>query len=78
MPYFSCSAGFTLSAAEKRGWKDTPYLQSVFDFSACKDFEGHGVGLAGKGAEYFAQKGMKAEEILQRYYPGVEVVEINS
>jgi peptidoglycan hydrolase-like amidase len=32
------------------------------------------VGLAGKGAEYFAKKGLSAEDILQRYYPGVEVV----
>ncbi|MDR2189704.1 MAG: hypothetical protein LBP53_00440 [Candidatus Peribacteria bacterium] len=76
LPYFSCSAGFTLSALEKRGWKDTPYLQSVFDFAVCPDFEGHGVGLAGKGAEYFAQKGMKADEILQRYYPSVAVVDV--
>jgi hypothetical protein len=65
-----------LSAEEKRGWKDTPYLQSVFDFAPCTTFEGHGVGLAGKGAQFFAEKGMKAEDILQWYYPGVEVVEI--
>jgi peptidoglycan hydrolase-like amidase len=48
----------------------------VFDFATCSDFEGHGVGLAGKGAEYFAQKGMTAEEILQWYYFEVEVVDI--
>jgi SpoIID/LytB domain protein len=41
LPYFSCSAGFTLSAEEKRGRKDTPYLQSVFDFAPCADFQGH-------------------------------------
>ncbi|HBB03823.1 TPA: hypothetical protein DCZ39_02895 [Patescibacteria group bacterium] len=38
LPYFSCSAGFTRSAKEKRGWNDTPYLQSKLDFAACFDF----------------------------------------
>lgn len=74
LPYFSCSAGWTLSAEEKRWWKDTPYLKSVFDFSSCKDFNGHWVGLAGQGAEYFAKQWMKAEEILDWYYDGIEVV----
>lgn len=41
LPYFSCSAGFTLSAREKYGRADTPYLQSVFDFSSCGTFQGH-------------------------------------
>jgi len=48
LPYFSCSAGFTWSAKDKRGWTDTPYLQSRVDFAACFDFSGHGVGLSGK------------------------------
>ncbi|MDR0860815.1 MAG: N-acetylmuramoyl-L-alanine amidase [Candidatus Peribacteria bacterium] len=76
LPYFSCSAGFTLSAEEKRGWKDTPYLVSAYDFSTCKSFEGHGVGLSGKGAEYLAKKGLKAEDILQWYYEGVTLSEV--
>ncbi|GHW02632.1 hypothetical protein AGMMS50249_4180 [candidate division SR1 bacterium] len=76
LPYFSCSAGFTLSAQEKRGWQDTPRLQSVYDFSACKDFSGHGVGLAGQGAEYFAKQGMTAQEILKWYYPGIQITSL--
>ncbi|MDR2540588.1 MAG: N-acetylmuramoyl-L-alanine amidase [Candidatus Peribacteria bacterium] len=76
LPYFSCSVGFTLSAQEKRGWKDTPYLISAYDFSACKSFEGHGVGLSGKGAEYMAKKGMKAEDILKWYYEGITLSEV--
>ncbi|MDR0370027.1 MAG: hypothetical protein LBH96_06090 [Candidatus Peribacteria bacterium] len=76
LPYFSCSAGFTLSAKEKYGRLDTPYLKSVYDFSACNDFSGHGVGLAGKGAEFFAQKGMNYQDILKYYYDGIEIVEI--
>ena len=51
LPYFHCSAGFTRSGNEKRGWKDTPYLMSVADDAgSCGDgeFQGHGVGLSGK------------------------------
>lgn len=33
LPYFHCSPGFTWSGREKRGWTDTPYLQSVLDES---------------------------------------------
>ncbi|MFA6256425.1 MAG: N-acetylmuramoyl-L-alanine amidase [Candidatus Absconditabacterales bacterium] len=74
LPYFSCSAGFTWSAKEKWGWNDTPYLQSKLDFAACFDFNGHGVGLSGKGAQYLAEeKGWTLEQILQYYYPGVTI-----
>lgn len=45
LPYFSCSPSFTLSAQEKFGWTDTPYLQSVIDLGGCGKFQGHGVGL---------------------------------
>lgn len=48
LPYFSCSAGFTRSAKEKRGWSDTSYLVSRIDVQKCDDFNGHGVGLSGK------------------------------
>lgn len=74
LPYFSCSAGFTWSAEEKRGRNDTPWLRSVYDFVGCKKFAGHGVGLAGQGAEWLAQQGMSAEAILSWYYPGVKLV----
>lgn len=76
LPYFSCSAGFTLSAREKYGWIDTPYLQSVFDFSSCGEFQGHGVGLAWKGAEFLAQKGMNYQEILRYFYEGIDIKNI--
>jgi len=74
LPYFSCSAGFTRSAKEKWWWNDTPYLQSKLDFAACFDFNGHGVGLSGKWAQYLAEKWWTMEQILQYYYPGVELV----
>lgn len=73
LPYFSCSAGFTRSAKEKRWRSDTPYLQSKLDFGACFDFSGHGVGLSGKWAQYLAEKWRTLEQILQYYYPGVEI-----
>lgn len=71
LPYFSCSAWFTWSAKEKWGWNDTPYLQSTLDFAACFDFNGHGVGLSGKWAQFLAEKWRTLEQILQYYYPGV-------
>ncbi len=77
LPYFSCSAGFTRSAKEKRWWNDTPYLQSKLDFASCFDFNGHGVGLSGKWAQFLAEKWWTLEEILQYYYPGVELVNSN-
>jgi peptidoglycan hydrolase-like amidase len=73
LPYFSCSAWFTRSAQEKRWWTDTPYLQSKLDFGACFDFSGHGVGLSGKWSQYLAEKWRTLEQILQYYYPGVNL-----
>lgn len=35
---------------------------------------GHGVGMCQWGAYYLARKGWKAEEILEYYYPGAEIV----
>ncbi len=77
LPYFSCSAGFTWSAKEKRWRKDTPYLQSKLDFASCLDFNGHGVWLSWKGAQYLAEKWWTLEQILQYYYPGVELVTLD-
>jgi len=77
LPYFNCSPGFTLSAEEKRWWNDTPYLKSVYDFDVCNDFAWHGVGLAWKWAERFAQQWMTYDQILKYYYDGIEIVNIN-
>lgn len=77
LPYFSCSAGFTRSAKEKRWWNDTPYLQSRLDFGACFDFNGHGVGLSGKWAQFLAEKWRTMEQIAQYYYPGVTFATLN-
>lgn len=76
LPYFNCSAGFTVSGKEKRGWEDTPYLKSMLDFGPCSDFNGHGVGLAGQGAEVLSQYGWSYDEIIEYYYPGVGVYDL--
>lgn len=76
LPYFSCSAWFTLSAEEKRWWNDTPYLKSIYDFNACDDFVWHWVGLAWRWAERFAQQGMTYDQILKYYYDGIDFVKI--
>jgi peptidoglycan hydrolase-like amidase len=76
LPYFSCSAWFTLSAEEKRWWNDTPYLKSIYDFNTCDDFVWHWVGLAWRWAERFAQQGMTYDQILKYYYDGIDVVKI--
>lgn len=74
LPYFSCSAGFTRSAKDKRWWSDTPYLVSRVDIEKCSDFNWHGVGLSGKWAQYFAQKWRSYKEILQYYYPWIQII----
>ncbi len=76
-PYFSADDGRTRSAKEVWGWNDTPYLVSVDDPGCIgKSMAGHGVGLSGCGAFYFAQQGKTAEQILQYYYPGTTLKQI--
>jgi peptidoglycan hydrolase-like amidase len=78
LPYFNCSAWFTLSAEEKRWWIDTPYLKSTYDFNGCKEFAWHWVWLSGKWAERFAQQWMTYDQILKYYYDGINIEKINN
>lgn len=73
-PYFSSSDGRTRSAEEVWGWTDTPYLQSVDD-PGCEgqELRGHGVGLSGCGALYWAEQGWPYDKIIKYYFQGVEV-----
>ena len=75
LPYFSCSAGFTYSAKEKRGRTDTPYLKTRFDLWICKDkdFAWHGVWLSWLWAERRAKFGRSYQDILKYYYSGIKV-----
>lgn len=78
--YHSSSDGRTLSALEycqKNGSTscvDTPYLQSVIDpGSDWKTRAGHGVGISGIWATYWAQAGWDYKKIIQYYLKGVEI-----
>lgn len=74
-PYFSRSNGkTTISAKDKWGWTDTPFLQSVDDsFCNSNEYAGHGVGLSGCGANALANKGYTYDQIIKHYYSGVEI-----
>ena len=76
LPYFNCSAWFTRSAKDKRWWSDTPYLVSRVDIEKCSDFNGHGVGLSGKWAQFFAQNWWTYKDILNYYYPWIQIINI--
>ncbi len=75
LPYFHCSAWYTRAGSEYFGWTDTPWLVSKLDPATCAsgDFEGHGVGLSGDGAERLAQKWATYKEILKRYFEGISI-----
>ena len=89
--YFNQSSGRTLSALEycqaRKARKelsasavceDIPYLQSVSDpGSEGKTTLGHGVGISGAGASYFANsQGWDYEKIIKYYLTGVEIEKI--
>ena len=76
LPYFSCSPGFTFSAKQKFGWVDTPYLVNNIDLWKCNKFYGHWVGLSWKWAEFLARKWLNYKQIIQWYFPWVEVKEL--
>ncbi len=78
--YFSSSDGKTLSYkeyCEKNTGKiceDIPYLQSVEDPAwLWKVRAGHGVGISGIGATYFANQWWDYKKIIQYYLAGVEI-----
>jgi len=73
-PYFSSDDGRTRSAQEVWAWTDTPWLVSVDD-PGCKGMtmNGHGVGLSGCGALYWANLGKTFKEIIAYYFKGVTV-----
>jgi len=73
LPYFNCSNGNTISAKTKWWWTDTPYLQARKDVAKCDKYNGHGVWLSGKWAQYLATKWMKYKDIIKYYYQWVEI-----
>ena len=77
LPYFSCSAWFTLSGKEKWWWNDTPYLKSTYDFDTCSSFAWHWVWLAWRWAEWLAKQWLTYDQILKYYYDGIEIKKLN-
>ncbi len=76
-PFFSKSDGHsTISARDKWGWTDAPFLISVDD-SVCKSnaFYGHGVGLSGCGATAMAKLGKTYDQIIKYYYQGTAITQ---
>lgn len=74
LPYFSCSKGFTISAKQKFGRIDTPYLTNNIDLWKCNKFYWHGVWLSWKGAEFLANKWLKYNQIINWYFPGINIL----
>lgn len=72
-PYFSRSDGRTRAWSEV--WNGSYEWSISVDDPCCADKElwGHGVGLSGEGARYFAAQGWDWQTILKYYYSGVEI-----
>ncbi len=82
VPYSSTPWGRTLSYKEyceinnpeKTNCEDIDYLQSVDDpGSAGKPKNGHGYGISGDGARYFALQGWNYTKIIEYYLKWVEI-----
>lgn len=73
--YSASNGGRTMSAHERWGGKDLPYLISRDDPWDTGKKTGHGVGLSQRGAKYAASIGIGYKEILDFYYPGTEIRE---
>ena len=70
--YHASAGGHTLSA--KRVWgKNIPYLQAVRSFDSNVHKNGHGVGMSQNGANYLANKGYSAYQILGYFYKNVRL-----
>ncbi|MFH1426003.1 MAG: SpoIID/LytB domain-containing protein [Candidatus Kerfeldbacteria bacterium] len=72
-PYFSCSDGRTRAWSEV--WNGSYAWAQAVDDPCCTTMTlwGHGVGLSGEGARYFAGEGWGYKKILKYYYSGVEI-----
>lgn len=78
-PYSAVAGGRTLSPQEA-GWSyNWPWVKSVPDpDTAGRRRLGHGVGLSGLGAKKRAERGATALQILQYYFPGTSVGQVNT
>jgi hypothetical protein len=71
--YFAGCDGHTRNSEDV--WVEAlPYLRSVICTKPLPKLVGHGVGLCQTGAMAMATQGSTAEEILQHYYTGAQIV----
>ena len=78
--YFSSDDGRTRSP-EENGWNGFPFAEVFVSkpdpWCSGMPLYGHGVGMSGCGARGQALEGKSAEEILEYYYPGTVIRELN-
>lgn len=79
-PYFSSDDGRTKAPADI-GWGSFPFAEIFYAKPDpwCQGMEnrGHGVGMSGCGAEGQANEGATGEQILEYYYPGTSLRNVN-
>jgi hypothetical protein len=78
-PYFSADDGRTRSP-EEVGWNRFPF-EEIFESKPdpwCQGLpmNGHGVGMSGCGAKGQAKTGKTGEEIIQYYYEGIQIQQL--
>lgn len=78
LPYYHCSWWFSRSWLEKFWRSDTPWLTSKKDVVLCESgiFQWHWVWMSWDGAEYLAQQGATAHEILEWWYEGIDIIRL--
>lgn len=75
--YHSSSGGYTLNAGSV--WlKDLPFTRSVPSFDGNRPKSGHGVGMSQYGANFLANYGYNAYQILGYFYQNVKLYRLNN
>lgn len=74
-PYFSQSDGRTRAWSEV--WNGSYEWSKSVNDPGCRGMSmlGHGVGMSGEGARYYASNGQGYKRILRHYYKGIKIVD---
>ena len=76
--YYHASAGGRTTTSGKVWCKNLPYLHSVPSFDDNVPKFGHGVGMSQHGANYLANHGYNAYQILAYFYTNVKLANISN
>ena len=76
--YYHASAGGKTTTSGKVWCKNLPYLHSVPSFDDDVPKFGHGVGMSQHGANYLANHGYNAYQILAYFYTNVKLANISN